>query len=107
MTQSIQQYAIKIAQQAIAVMDDLMRGKIDLDMYVQQLAKLEVDSVLDEFPKDFKQDPKSVYCLEIFMILSSLQNELEFQVAEYGVNVASEDIRMLNDLLQKLTTTDS
>jgi hypothetical protein len=38
------------------------------------------------------------------MIISSLQHQLEFQVAEYGLNVASEDIRMLKDLLKQLTT---
>ena len=39
------------------------------------------------------------------MIISSLQHELDFQVAEYGVNVASEDIKMLKDLLPKLDDT--
>lgn len=107
MTQSIHQYAIKTAQQAIDLMDDLMRERIDLETYKERLNALEVDGTLDQFPKDFKQDPKSVYCLEIFMIISSLQHELEFQVAEYGTNVASEDIRMLKDLLYKLTMTDS
>jgi len=107
MTKSMHQTAIQMAQQAIDLMDDLMRDKIDLDMYKQQLDALAVDEALDQFPQDFKQDPKSVYCLEIFMILSSLQHELEFQVAEYGQNVASEDIRMLTELLHKLTTTDS
>jgi hypothetical protein len=107
MTQSIHQKAIKLAQQAIDSMDDLMRARIDLDIYKQRLDSLVVDEVLDQFPKDFKQDPKLVYCLEILMMLSSLQRELEFQVAEYGASVASEDIRMLTDLLHKLTTTDS
>jgi hypothetical protein len=107
MTQSIHQKAIELAQQAIDLMDELMRLKIDLDIYKQRLDELPVDEALDQFPKDFSQDPKLVYCLEIFMMLSSLQCELEFQVAEYGVNVASEDIRMLTDLLYKLTTTDS
>jgi hypothetical protein len=107
MTQSIHQKSIKLAQQAIDSMDDLMRARIDLDIYKQRLDSLVVDEVLDQFPKDFKQDPKLVYCLEILMILSSLQRELEFQVAEYGASVASEDIRMLTDLLYKLTTTDS
>jgi hypothetical protein len=107
MTQAIHQYAIKTAQQAIDLMDELMRDRIDMDTYKLRLNALEVDGTLDQFPKDFKQDPKSVYCLEIFMIISSLQHELEFQVAEYGANVASEDIRMLTDLLHKLTMTDS
>jgi hypothetical protein len=107
MTESIHQKAIQIAQEAIDLMDELMRARIDLDVYKQRLDALAVDETFDQFPKDFKQDPKLVYCLEIFMILSSLQHELDYQVAEYGANVASEDIRMLKDLLYKLTTTDS
>jgi hypothetical protein len=35
------------------------------------------------------------------MLLSSLQQELEFQVAEYGANVASEDIKCLRELMEK------
>ena len=45
--------------------------------------------------------PKMVYYLDALMIISSLQHELDFQVAEYGVNVASEDIKMLRELLSK------
>jgi hypothetical protein len=37
------------------------------------------------------------------MLLSSLQHEFEYQVAEYGANVASEDMKCLRELLAKLT----
>jgi hypothetical protein len=104
MPQSIHHVAIETAERAIDMMDDLLRDKIDLDAYTLQLSTLDVDSVLDGFDRNFKQDPKLIYCLEIFMIISSLQHQLVFQVAEYGVNVASEDIRMLKDLLNQLKT---
>ena len=106
MSHPIHQYAIEAAERAIKMMDDLMRDKIDLDIYARQLNTLDVDSVLEQFDRNFKQDPKLVYCLEILMIISSLQHELEFQVTEYGTNVASEDIRMLEDLVEKLCTTE-
>jgi hypothetical protein len=102
MRQSIHEVAIETAERAIDMMDDLLRDKIDLDTYTQHLSTLDVDSILEVFDRNFKQDPKLIYCLEIFMIISSLQHQLEFQVAEYGLNVASEDIRMLKDLLNKL-----
>ena len=105
MSQPIHQYAIEAAERAINMMDDLMRDKIDLDTYARQLNTLDVNSILERFDRNFKQDPQLVYCLEILMIISSLQHELEFQVAEYGTNVASEDIRMLKDLVEKLCAT--
>lgn len=104
---SIQDVAIETAERAIDMMDGLLRDKIDPDTYVQQLNTLDVDSILEGFEKNFKQNPKLVYCLEIFMIISSLQHQFEFQTAEYGLNVASEDIRMLKDLLDKLRKTEN
>ena len=50
---------------------------------------------------DGARDPDLVHYLNALMMLSSLQHELDFQVAEYGANVASEDISMLKDLLLK------
>jgi hypothetical protein len=104
MPQSIQEVAIETAERAIDMMDDLLRDKTDLETYARQLNTLDVDSVLEGFDRNFKQNPKLVYCLEIFMIISSLQHQLEFQVAEYGLNVASEDIRMLKELINNLKT---
>jgi hypothetical protein len=37
---------------------------------------------------DFKKNAGLVYYLDALMLLSSLQDELDFQVAEYGTNVA-------------------
>jgi hypothetical protein len=92
---------VQVMQQSIDLMDALMRDKIDLDAYAKELNALKVDDLLGSYQEDFKKDPKMVYYLDALMILSSLQHELDFQVTEYGVNVASEDIRMLKDLLHK------
>lgn len=105
MAPSLYQSVIDMIQQAIGFMDDLLRDKIDLDVYTRSLKSLDADGLLAEFQKDFKKDPKLVYCLDALMIISSLQHELDFQVAEYGVNVASEDIKMLKELLPKLSDT--
>lgn len=103
MAPSLYQSVIDMIHQAIGFMDDLLRDKIDLDVYTRSLKSLDADGLLAEFQKDFKKDPKLVYCLDALMIISSLQHELDFQVAEYGVNVASEDIKMLKELLPKLS----
>lgn len=105
MAPSLYQSVIDMIHQAIGFMDDLLRDKIDLDVYARSLKSLEADGLLAEFQKDFKKDPKLVYYLDALMIISSLQHELDFQVAEYGVNVASEDIKMLKELLPKLSDT--
>jgi hypothetical protein len=83
-------------------MDDLMRDKIDLPVYARELKTLDADGLLDAFQNDLKHKPDLVYHLDALMVISSLQHELDFQVAEYGVNVASEDIKMLRELLPKL-----
>jgi hypothetical protein len=87
--------------QAIGFMDDLMRETLDAETYAEQLRALDVDRVLEEYRQAFRQDAGLVYYLDALMILSSLQHELDYQVAEYGVNVASEDIKMLRELLPK------
>lgn len=100
----IHQSVVDIVHQAIGIMDDLMRDRIDVQEYARSLRTLDVDRLLETYQQNFKQDPKMVYYLDVLMIISSLQHELDFQVAEYGVNVASEDIKMLKELLTKFET---
>ncbi|MGD9006394.1 MAG: hypothetical protein PVG41_00670 [Desulfobacteraceae bacterium] len=101
MVTGLHQSVVDIVHQAIGFMDDLMRDKIDVQAYARSLRTLDVDSLLAIYQQNFRQDPKMVYYLDALMIISSLQQELDFQVAEYGVNVASEDIKMLRELLPK------
>ena len=101
MVTGLHQSVVDMVHQAIGIMDDLMRDKIDMQAYASSLKALDADSLLEAYREDFKQDPKIVYYLDALMIISSLQHELDFQVAEYGANVASEDIKMLRELLPK------
>ena len=101
MAHGLHRSVVDLVHQTIEIMDDLMRDKIDLQAYTQGLKTLDADSLLEAYRQDFKLDPKMVYYLDALMIISSLQHELDFQVAEYGVNVASEDIKMLRELLSK------
>ncbi len=101
MVHGLHQSVVELVYQAIGIMDDLMRDKIDMLAYARSLKALDAESLLDTYQKDFKEDPKMVYYLDALMIISSLQHELDFQVAEYGANVASEDIKMLKELLPK------
>jgi hypothetical protein len=101
MAAGIHQSVVDIVHRAIGFMDDLMRDKIDIHAYAGRLKALDVDSLLATYQRKYRQDPKMVYYLDALMIISSLQHELDFQVAEYGVNVASEDIKMLRELLPK------
>ncbi len=101
MVTGLHQSVVDIVHQAIGFMDDLMRDKIDVQEYARSLRTLDVDNLLATYQQSFRQDPKMVYYLDALMIISSLQHELDFQVAEYGVNVASEDIKMLRELLPK------
>lgn len=101
MVSALHQSVVDLVHQAIGIMDDFMRDKIDMQSYAGSLKALDADSLLEAYRQDFKQNPKTVYYLDALMIISSLQHELDFQVAEYGANVASEDIKMLKDLLPK------
>jgi len=102
MPHAIHQPVVAMVQKAIGIMDDLLRGRIDLQVYAQQIRELDADGLLAAHRQDFPRNASLVYYLDALMMLSSLQHELEFQVAEYGVNVASEDISMLKELLEKV-----
>ncbi len=101
MAPGLHQKVVDLVHQAIEIMDDLMRDKIDLQDYAQRLKTLDAESLMEAHQQEFKQNPKMVYYLDALMIISSLKHELDFQVAEYGYNVASEDIKMLKELLPK------
>lgn len=100
----IHEPVVQVTHQAIDLMDGFLRDRIDLTTYFDRLKALEVNSLLEQYQDDFKHNPQLVYYLDALMILSSLQQEMDFQVAEYGANVAAEDIRMLKDLLHKFST---
>jgi len=103
MVSNLHQSVVDMIHQAIGFMDSLMRLSIDLEAYAEGLKSLDADGLLEAYQEDFKTNPDLVHYLDALMIISSLQHELDFQVAEYGVNVASEDIKMLKDLLPKLS----
>jgi hypothetical protein len=105
MVSNMHQSVVDMIHQAIGYMDELMRDELDLEGYAQKLKSLDADSLLETYQQDFKTNPDLVHYLDALMIISSLQHELDFQVAEYGANVATEDIKMLKDLLPKLDDT--
>lgn len=105
MTHPMHESVISLAQEAIALMDDLLRFRIELSEYSEKLKTLDVESVMVEHESEFKSDSKLVYYLDTLMLLSSLQHELDFQVAEYGVSVALEDMRNLEELMKKFPKT--
>ncbi len=101
MPHAIHQPVVAMVQKAIAIMDGFLRSKMDLQAYAQRLGELDADGLLAQYRPDFAKEPELVYYLDALMMLSSLQHELDFQVAEYGANVASEDVSMLKELLEK------
>jgi hypothetical protein len=90
-----------LIQQAVSLMDEFMRDRVDLKEYSARLNAMDVSSLMETYQEDFKRDPGLVYYLDALMLLSSLQHELEFQVAEYGANTANEDMKNLRELLEK------
>ncbi len=105
MTHPMHESVTNLVQQAVVLMDDLLRFRIELSEYSEKLKALDVESVMVAYKQDFKADSKLVYYLDALMLLSSLQHELDFQVAEYGVNVALEDMRNLEELQKKFPKT--
>jgi hypothetical protein len=103
MTLNLHQSVVDLVHQATGIMDELMREKIDLSTYSRRLKALDADGLLDAHQEAFKREAGAVAYLDALMMISSLQHELDFQVAEYGASVASEDIKMLRELLPKLT----
>jgi hypothetical protein len=107
MVSNMHQSVVDLVHKAIEYMDQLMRDTLNVEAYAENLKSLDADGLLEAYQKDFKTNPDLVHYLDALMIISSLQHELDFQVAEYGVNVASEDIKMLKDLLPKLSDTQT
>lgn len=105
MAHPMHESVVDLIQRATALMDDLLRYRIEVDEYSSKLRALDVDGVMVAYEDDLKTDPGLVHYLDALMLLSSLQQELEFQVAEYGTNVAIEDMRTLEELMRKFPNT--
>ncbi len=105
MTHPMHKLIVDIINEVIVLMDDFMRMRVDLEVFSQKLIAFDVDSLLEKYKEDFKKDAQLVYYLDALMLLSSLQHELDFQVAEYGASVVSEDMKCLRELLDKFPNT--
>ncbi|MEW6348577.1 MAG: hypothetical protein AB1646_05910 [Thermodesulfobacteriota bacterium] len=101
MSHPVHEPVVSVIRKATSLMDDLLRGRIDVDAYAGKLKELDVEAIMVTHEEDFKKDVRLVYYLDALMLLSSLQHELDFQVAEYGTNVALEDMRCLQELEHK------
>jgi hypothetical protein len=93
---------VELAKKAMGLMDDFLRSRLDLDEYSDKLKELDANSILAANKEDFSKDAVLVHYLDVLMLISSLQHELDFQVAEYGSSVAVEDMRNLEELLRKI-----
>ena len=105
MTHPMHKLIVDIINEVNVLMDDSMRMNVELEGYSQKLRAFDVDSLLVEYKEDFKKDAQLVYYLDALMLLSSLQQQLDFQVTEYGASVASEDMKCLRELLDKFPNT--
>lgn len=101
MSHPMHEPVVELIHRATALMDDLLRDRINVEEYAAKLNELEVNHIMATYEEEFKSDARLVYYLDALMLLSSLQHELDFQVAEYGSNVALEDMRCLQDLERK------
>lgn len=101
MAHPMHESVVDLVKKSMTLMDKLLRDRVDIKEYSAQLRALDADSVMVAYEADFKNDAGLVYYLDALMLISSLQHELEFQVAEYGSNVALEDMRNLEELLKK------
>ena len=56
MTHPIHDPTVQIINEAVQLMDDFLRDRIDLDVYREKLSAFDVDSLLEEYKEDFKKD---------------------------------------------------
>lgn len=101
MAHPMHENVVDLVNRAIELMDEFLRSRIDQQEYLAALQQLDVNDILAAYQDDFKTNASLVYYLDALMMLSSLQHELDFQVSEYGASVASEDIKMLKEVLKK------
>lgn len=104
MTHPMHEPVTEVIKKVIGLTDDFLRSRLELDEYSGKLKELDANSILAANKEDFRKDAGLVYYLDALMLISSLQHELDFQVAEYGSNVAVEDMRNLEELLRKIET---
>ncbi len=101
MNHPIHKPVVEQITKVLDLLDDFMRDRIDLDVCSKKLMELNVDELLETYQDDFKTDTSLIYYLDALMLISSLQHELDFQVQEYGANVALEDMKNLRELMNK------
>jgi len=105
MTFAMHDSVVEVAKEAIELMDRVLTRRMGVDEFKSRIKELDVDSIIEAYRRDLMKDARLVYYLDALMLLSSLQQEIDFQVAEYGIDAAMEDRKNLKELLGKFPET--
>jgi hypothetical protein len=101
MTHAMHDAVVDVVKKAIRLMDRVLRRQLNAEEYKAAINELDVDSIMATYREEFKSNPSLIYYLDALMLVASLQRELDFEVAEYGLNVALDDKKNLEDLLRR------
>jgi hypothetical protein len=86
-------------------MDRVLKRQLNAEQYMAAIKEVDVDSIMTAHREEFTRDPGLIYYMDALMLISSLQWELEYTVAEYGLNAALDDKKNLEDLLGRFPQT--
>jgi hypothetical protein len=100
MTHAMHDVVVDVVKKAVRLMDRVLRRQMNAEQYKAAINELDVDSIMATYKEKFKSDLSLIYYLDALMLISSLQRELDFEVAEYGLNVALDDKKNLEELLR-------
>ena len=104
MTQVMHDAVVDVVKKAIRLMDRVLRRQLNAEQYKAGIDELDVDSLMVTYKDDFKSDSSLIYYMDALMLIASLQREFDFELAEYGLNVALDDRKNLEELLRKFPT---
>jgi hypothetical protein len=91
----------RLGMRAAVLLRGVMLKKVDRDTLAWGLAELRAGDLLQKYFPRLVEDPQHVHLLNILHLVYSLEGQLDYQIAEYGLDSVKDDMQELNLSLQQ------
>lgn len=93
---------LQLGSQVLEWLERYGREQINLNELITYLKNLGARAILIKYWNNLVKEPGLAPCLEVLQLLSSLEEEIDFQLSSYGFNSLYEDYVELKQALTRL-----
>ena len=90
----------QMGMRAAVLLKGVMIKKVNRETLEWGLGEINATSLLYKYVETLRANPEYVQLLNLLVLVSSLQEQLDFQIREYGIDSVKDDLEEINASLR-------